>query len=634
MGASSTKKSNVHPRSIGQNNSMVLQRRYIDDSLVTVSSSGSKEQKQLNDKTLKKSPSESAIKNNARKKLPYYFVHHHLDDSDSKSESSDEYNDYNDLYYLHLLSKNKSQKYNHHYCNCNNNCCSLHHNNYYHNMSHYNNHVNYPCYQCCHNRNNYYPTYLPQCNRIAQTCNYNYNCNCANTKPSNIPNKEKCSFRTKNYSIISKDKAIFKEPSHVCKSLPDKIPNHNNINSKPQPHFVDLTPLIKNSSYDIVTHEYNKNKLFLSQNEKNKKTPLSKQAPPSHFIPYVKGYRLHSLPITYMIALTPAHYGIYYATSSIDRTIKLWSDNFYLISTINNQRTHSNCIAHYKSVYILSVEGICIFAYEISTHIIKYVFRIHTDEIYHILLIEDKFISCGKDRKICLWDINPENVVRYYKGHNGPVRKVVKVFKERNIASISDDRKVFIWEFKETKPISYIDTYYTCADIVGTKLGFITGSYDNKIRLYSISDDYSIELYALFETDYYYCRYFIQENLSESVYLFCNYMNEVIALDVQMKKILSIYKGPPSDKKIILIIREYYWENLYEKEPPLKYFIAACQDGCIYIWYCMLQENNIIEQKEEFPEIINAMNRNKKAPFDKEKNVESNSSNIYEDNNH
>ena len=43
MGTSSTKKSNVYPRSIGQNNSMVLQRRYIDDSLVTVSSSGSKE---------------------------------------------------------------------------------------------------------------------------------------------------------------------------------------------------------------------------------------------------------------------------------------------------------------------------------------------------------------------------------------------------------------------------------------------------------------------------------------------------------------------------------------------------------------------------------------------------------------
>ena len=111
------------------------------------------------------------------------------------------------------------------------------------------------------------------------------------------------------------------------------MPNHNYVNSKPQPHFVDLTPLIKNSSYDIVTHEYNKNKLFLSQTEKTKKTPLSKQTHPSHYIPYVEGYRLHSLPITYIIALTPAHYGIYYATSSIDRTIKLWSDNFYLIST-------------------------------------------------------------------------------------------------------------------------------------------------------------------------------------------------------------------------------------------------------------------------------------------------------------
>jgi WD40 repeat protein len=277
-----------------------------------------------------------------------------------------------------------------------------------------------------------------------------------------------------------------------------------------------------------------------------------------------------------------------------------------MLSHITTQHAHSTCLAQHKRKYLLSAEGVYIYMYKLRPpHKTHFIFRSHTAEVLHIMpLSQDVFISSGKDATIRLWK---ENVIRFYEGHRSCVRKVSKVFNMRNMASYGDDKKIFIWEYTQAIALNSIDVYYTCADIVGTNFGFVTGSYDNKLRMYNMKEGNG-ELFAVFDMDYYYCRNIIIANEEENVYLFTNFINEIIALDVKERTVVKVLKGNVGECKVNMVVKDYQWVN-HEDEHE-KNVIAVCDDGCAYVWNCgflnetAVNTENADEQAEDYEPTI------------------------------
>ena len=255
-----------------------------------------------------------------------------------------------------------------------------------------------------------------------------------------------------------------------------------------------------------------------------------------------------------------------------------------MISQIPTKHAHSACLAQHKRKYLLSAESVYIYMYKLRPpHKTHFIFRSHTAEVLHIMpLSDDAFVSAGKDATIRLWRGTTENVIRFYEGHRNCVRKVSKVFDRRNMASYGDDKKIFIWEYTQAIALNSIAVYYTCADIAGTNFGFVTGSYDNKLRLYNMKEGNG-ELFAVFDMDYYYCRNIIIASKEENVYLFTNVINEIVALDVKERQVVKVLKGNVGECKVNMVVKDYQWENCAGQQHE-RNVIAVCDDGCAYVW--------------------------------------------------
>ena len=494
---------------------------------------------------------------------------------------------------------------NNHNYNTNNNTCHRC------GLTKYNNtNINYNCQCHHHNHHNHNYNCKHNCNC---NCNCTYNCGCMCNYSYNNHNNT-CKWHITNSNCFTLGHSTNPIPPYPLYEHSFPLPDTKISikHRKPRPHFTkqqpvtDLSPLIEHDAYDAITFEYNKHKSFLSSSEKHKRIPLPK---PSYSSLYHIAYRIHKSSIVCFLSLTPRYESIHYITSSTDNTIKLWDDNFLLISTIYTERGYSTCLIHYKTEYVLSSEGIYIYAYHLSLpNKIKYIFRGHTDMILHLLHVDDDvFISAGKDTTIRMWKSNPEIVIRYYDGHYSAVRKVVKVYNERNYVSYGDDKKIIIWESEQSSAINVMDVYYTCCDVVGTHFGFITGSYDNKIRMYSMRE-MNGEMFALFEMDWsYYSRCFVVGNYDESVYLFTNYSNEVVAMDAKERSAVGLFRGPGKECKINAVVKDYYWENSSEgDETCAKNFIGACDDGCVFVWSFDCNEEKGHE-RGKLPEIFNML---------------------------
>ena len=481
--------------------------------------------------------------------------------------------------------------------------------------AHNNGDYNYNYTHTINNNNTCYKCGLTKYNNTS--CNHNHNCQCHYhhncTHHCNCNNHHHCNHNnTCNFHITTPNCFTI---SHTHNPLlpPHPLPD-TNITIKHRKHhhhhhqpITDLSPLIEHDAYDAITFEYNKHKTYLSSSEKHKKIPLPQ---PSYSLLYHIAYRIHKSSIACFLSLTPHYDSIHYITSSTDNTIKLWDNNFHLISTIHTERAYSTCLIHYKSEYILSSEGIYIYGYHLRLpNKIKYIFRGHTDMILHLLYVDDDvFISAGKDTSIRMWKSNPEIVVRYYDGHYSAVRKVVKVYNERNYVSYGDDKKIIIWENEQSSAVNVMDVYYTCCDVVGTHFGFITGSYDNKIRLYSMRE-MNGEMFALFEMDWsYYSRCFVVGNYDESLYLFTNYRNEVVVMDAKEKEVVGLFRGPGKECKVNAVVKDYYWENSGDDDEGgfVKNFIAACDNGCVFVWSLECNEERGYG-RERLPEIFNML---------------------------
>ena len=466
-----------------------------------------------------------------------------------------------------------------------------------------NTNINHCCnHHCCNCNNNHLPSCT--CNNNTHhicTLSHTHNCTCHNTNHNHIVHSSPIDSTIEH---IPQHQYQCHQPSYCPyhQTQTQQLTRHTHL---PPPHIVDLTPLLQSDTSDLITYEYKKNRLFLSDDEKFKAIPLAKpHSPPT--ILYHKIYNIHTSSITSILTLSPSCEGIHYATASTDNTIKLWSALFHMLSHITTQHAHSTCLAQHKRKYLLSAEGVYIYMYKLRPpHKTHFIFRSHTAEVLHIMpLSQDVFISSGKDATIRLWK---ENVIRFYEGHRSCVRKVSKVFNMRNMASYGDDKKIFIWEYTQAIALNSIDVYYTCADIVGTNFGFVTGSYDNKLRMYNMKEGNG-ELFAVFDMDYYYCRNIIIANEEENVYLFTNFINEIIALDVKERTVVKVLKGNVGECKVNMVVKDYQWVN-HEDEHE-KNVIAVCDDGCAYVWNCgflnetAVNTENADEQAEDYEPTI------------------------------
>lgn len=119
------------------------------------------------------------------------------------------------------------------------------------------------------------------------------------------------------------------------------------------------------------------------------------------------------------------------------------------------------------------------------------------DVIYGIDFRSDgKLFALGNSAgNIQVFDSASKKLIRNLKGHKGPVRKVKFSPNKVNLFSISDDKTFKVWDIPTESEIISIDAHddyiRACAIIQNGKY-FITGSYDHKIKIWNIEDNYSL----------------------------------------------------------------------------------------------------------------------------------------------
>lgn len=356
--------------------------------------------------------------------------------------------------------------------------------------------------------------------------------------------------------------------------------------------LVDIFPLIKEGTNALILSEYEQHRNYLSTSENKKVIPLPKPLSPQ-IMQYTNYVQLHSKRILCICVFKPHVENMYYATSSADNTIRLWTDTFIEYSAIKTPKAISVSLVHYKKKYLLSAEGIYVVVYRLThDNKIKYILRDHISNINTMLMItEDYCLSAGDDCIMRLWNVEEEKTIRYYEGHEEPVKIVAFVNNRRNIASSGTDKKIIIWESLNANIINSIDVYYTCSGIVGTSTGFIVGSYDNKIRIYNLVGDNG-SVTSVFDTDYYNVGNFIMGECEENNILFSNGINEIISLDLYGAKITYVYKGLTSN--IMAVVKNSEWENNSRDGEINRNIIAICEDGYIYSWKYIKPIINVI----------------------------------------
>lgn len=357
--------------------------------------------------------------------------------------------------------------------------------------------------------------------------------------------------------------------------------------------LVDIFPLIKEgtNANALIISEYEQHRNYISPSENKKVIPLPKPLSPQ-IAQYTNYVQLHPKRIICICVFKPHVENMYYATSSADNTIRLWTDTFIEYSAIKTPKALSVSLVHYKNKYLLSAEGIYIVVYKLThDNKIKYILRDHISNINIMLMITEEYcLSAGDDCIMRLWNIDEEKTIRYYEGHEETVKIVSFVNNKRNIASSGTDKKIIIWESLNANIINSIDVYYTCSGILGTSTGFIVGSYDNKIRIYNLIGDNG-NITCVLDTDYYNVSNFIMGECEEYNILFSNGINEIISLDLYGSKITYVYKGLTSN--IMAVVKSSEWENNKDEEIN-RNIIAICEDGYIYSWKYIKPLINVI----------------------------------------
>ena len=351
--------------------------------------------------------------------------------------------------------------------------------------------------------------------------------------------------------------------------------------------------LIDSNKKEMIYSEYKKNKKYLSPEEKKNSRELHEDSyDKAKKVKYKKNILLHNDEITSICSFDGKSKDISYATSSLDKTIKLWNKKFKDIGTITNLFCPSLYICEFDKIYILSAEGLYINMYDISTkenELVK-TFRDHVDEINIIVVLvtnsQLNFISGGRDKILRLWSQDNEKPIRYYEGHTETITLISKVgnskkISEKLVVSISEDNKCILWELSNSNLIMEFQNYYTAMSLIETPKGFCIGSYDNKLRFFN-TDNYSLD--KCYITKFYGNSCLLLGD--EKYYFTVDYKNNINLMNLDKKDLEVIFEGPKKD--IVQIIKCFDWDpDNSEKSKSAtnnenRKIIAVSKDGYVY----------------------------------------------------
>ena len=348
--------------------------------------------------------------------------------------------------------------------------------------------------------------------------------------------------------------------------------------------------LYKNTTLFHIENEYRKNKQIMDNDEKTMTYQLKQIPPPRYINTYNVLTKLHNATITFICPLAPNPRDIGYATSALDKTIKLWTINFDLIDVLKLMSFPSVYLAHYRTKRLLSAEGLYLKIYDIMTSFtLKHILKDHIDDILTLLVLSDNLTiaSAGVDKVIRLWNVKESKCFRYLEGHDNTVKKLANINNKTNIISLSDDKTFIIWDIHSGQQVVIFNNYFNSTDIIATEFGFACGAYDNKIRLFN--KDY--KMFGVLYGDFYGSDNYVM--LSEKDLMFVNEKNEIWVVDLVRKSRRFIYQGIKGD--IVKVVKGCDWDykgddvdwngevnrggNNWSKD---KVIVVATEDGYVY----------------------------------------------------
>ena len=492
------------------------------------------------------------------------------------------------------------------------------------------------------NKNNDININLSEKSSFIDTRKYNTNSsfnssqskNLKNSKNSNDIKNDENSEISKNSSILDPPKAIDYNNKRADNRIfgefnytnMDKIyeeeqeedvinQNQNNTESVETETYKELTFKEK------IEDEYQRHKNYLDTNEKGVYAKINKKSyKNAKRYKYRKSLLLHEKEITSICTLSGTIKKIVYATSSVDKSIKFWNSKFLEINHINNLEWYSNFLCEFDTTNILSSESIYIKMYDLMSDNIECIrtFRDHIEDINAILPLinfdEEKFffITGGKDKILRLWDHDIDTPMKYYEGHYDVVTHIQKIgLDNKKIISCSKDKTFIVWDLQNTNPIKIFNNYFNHLYLLGNKIGFCCGAYDNKIRFYDI--DYLLNKCLI--TEFHGINNILM--IDDYYMLIVDINNSINVLDLYENNFVFSYTGCADE--VVNVIKSHNWDL---DNTENKIIIVTCKDGYIYLYSFELvinSKNNSKKKSSKKGKEKNKKDKNQKDKIKKDK---------------
>jgi len=215
----------------------------------------------------------------------------------------------------------------------------------------------------------------------------------------------------------------------------------------------------------------------------------------------VKIFKGHNGPVTCIdIIYNSKGEDEFILTGSWDKTIIKWNVNTReIVKEYKNHSDFIKCIAYdpINHTFVSGSSDKTIRHIEVeSGNQIKYLTE-HTRAVEDICF-EDytytTFYSCSSDSTIKKWNLKTGECLYTFNGHLTSVYKILCDVEENNLWSVSADKTIRRWDLDTMKndlTIEQEDFVKTCIKVGGN---IITGSRDDKIRIYDISSGKLIKI--------------------------------------------------------------------------------------------------------------------------------------------
>ena len=109
----------------------------------------------------------------------------------------------------------------------------------------------------------------------------------------------------------------------------------------------------------------------------------------------------------------------------------------------------------------------------------------------NLLKKKEYLLSCARDKKIILWDVQNEQIIKVFYGHNNWVRDIFEFPNGKYFVSCSDDRCVFIWDIKTGQTAKKLynchEKFVSCLSISPKCKLIASGSTDKTVKLWDCS---------------------------------------------------------------------------------------------------------------------------------------------------